>query len=181
MKLNLITPCSRPENLLKISSQIPIIEDLIWWIVFDSAKPINISLNYPPQTNIHYYNDDSKAGNGQRNYALDLITEGYIYFLDDDTIPKEKLFEIWKTLPPNQFAIGQQLFPDGTLRLDARMPELNHIDSGCCIIDRKIIGKNRWEYGMYAGDGEFYISCALGNEDKIILINEPISIYNALR
>ncbi len=181
MTLHLITPCTRPENLQVLSNHIPVINDLEWWIIFDSDQPIEFTLNYPPLTHILYYKDDSKAGNGQRNHVLNIINDGMIYFLDDDTLPHENLWKILKIIELNQFIIGQQLFKDGSLRLEAKLPELNHIDSGCCIVDRKIIGNNRWQEQMYAGDGEFYISVALGNEDKIKLINEPISIYNALR
>jgi len=179
--INIITPCSRPENLLEMSNRIPVMNDLAWWIIFDSDKPVEFTLNYPPKVHVLYYKDDSLAGNGQRNYVLDIIKEGYIYFLDDDTLPHSGLFDLFKDVEDGKFYIGEQLNPDGSTRLKATMPELNHIDSGSCLIDRKIIGNNRWETKMYAGDGEFYLSVSLGNEDKIVLINKPISIYNALR
>jgi hypothetical protein len=85
MFLNIITPCSRPENLEIISKSINIPRDQYRWIVvFDLLEaPENIPDNCEWYT---IKDANSTSGNAQRNFALNLITHGHIYFNDDDTV-----------------------------------------------------------------------------------------------
>lgn len=101
MKLNLITPCSRPRNLVAIAKSLRFRSlHVKWRIILDSAKcpgvdhttlcpelmPLvseNVGIvicKLPMDVPGHF-------GNAQRNYALEQIAEGdeLVSFLDDDT------------------------------------------------------------------------------------------------
>ena len=90
MFLNIITPCSRPHNLQKIYESINIPKENYRWIIVFDAKdiPDNIPNCEPYAIKV----ENSIVGNGQRNYALNLIKTGWIYFNDDDTTIHPKLW-----------------------------------------------------------------------------------------
>jgi len=81
MYINIITPCHRPENLHQISRSINIPkENYRWIVVFDSLTLPDIC-NIPDNCEYYLHKDsNSKMGNGQRNFVLDLVKEGYIYW-----------------------------------------------------------------------------------------------------
>ena len=94
MFLNIITPCSRPENLLKISESINVPkENYRWIVVFDMDKLPSKEL-IPENCEVHLYRENgSVVGHAQRNYALSIINDGHIYFNDDDTLLHSELWE----------------------------------------------------------------------------------------
>jgi glycosyltransferase involved in cell wall biosynthesis/GR25 family glycosyltransferase involved in LPS biosynthesis len=88
--LTIVTPCSRQENLETIKKSIQFKYVKQWIIVYDPFKTYSqekvfddpqITELYMPQLNPW-----SKMGNSQRDYAINLIKEGWIYFLDDDNL-----------------------------------------------------------------------------------------------
>ena len=72
MFLNIITPCSRPQNLETISKSINIPrENYRWIVVFDLEE---VPENIPENCEAYAIKDTkSTSGNAQRNYALDLV------------------------------------------------------------------------------------------------------------
>ena len=77
MFLNIITPCSRPHFLHRIAESINIPkENYRWIVVFDSETiPTDI-----PECEAYCIKDvKSVCGNAQRNLAIDLVTEGWIF------------------------------------------------------------------------------------------------------
>ena len=85
MFINIITPCSRPENLKVISESINIPkQNYRWIVVFDGFTYEEEDI---PNNCEAYSIKDSNSiyGNAQRNFGIDLVTEGYLYFNDDDT------------------------------------------------------------------------------------------------
>ena len=127
MLINLVTPCSRPENLAAIAESINIpSENYRWIVVFDAPTLPDIEL----PSNAEFYahqQDESISGNAQRNYALSLISDGYVMMLDDDTI-----------LHPDNFA-------------------LNNIDSGAFMVKKPIIGETQWSVAVYGADGLYAV------------------------
>jgi hypothetical protein len=180
MKLNIITPCSRPENLIKISESINIPKDNYRWIVvFDSEQLPNNEL-IPDNCEVYLHrNHLSVVGHSQRNYALDMITEGYVYFNDDDTLIHSELWENIKNLN-NDFISFSQLNKDGSLRLKGDNISVNNIDSHNFIIDYSIIGNTRFIITKYDADGYFAHECYNKSKNNIWL-DKPLSIYNLLR
>jgi hypothetical protein len=139
MFLNIITPCSRPQNLETISRSINIPRDQYRWIVvFDLLdKPENI----PDNCEWYAIKDaNSTSGNAQRNFALNLVTHGHIYFNDDDTVMHPDLWENIKNETDEDFISFKQANKDGSHRLDAGIFAVCNIDSGSFMVKREVIG-----------------------------------------
>lgn len=179
MKINIITPCTRPENLMEISKSIKIPKKNYRWIVVFDLDYVDPSL-IPDNCEYHYHrNPNSQVGNGQRNYVLDFIKDGYIYFLDDDTIMSPYLWDKVKDLDNDLITFGQ-LYKNGDLRVDGKTVRRDYIDTGCALISRKLIGDSRWIENLYQGDGVFLTECHLKSKTYKYL-PYALSIYNALR
>lgn len=176
MKLvNIITPCSRPENLEKIARSINF-PKYRWIVVFDGPIPEN----RPAQAECYsVINKNSISGNAQRNFALDLVEDGWIYFNDDDTVIHPDLWDAIKDLDAD-FASFKQVFPSGVLRLEGKSVTLNNIDSHNFIMDYSLLGKSRWNLQRYDADGLFAYECWLKSRNYKY-IDKVLSVYNALR
>lgn len=180
MFLNIITPCSRPENLQTISESINIPkENYRWIVVFDSDK---IPTEYNLPKNAEYYNvkvNESVVGHGQRNFALDLIKEGYVYFNDDDTIIHRELWQNIKDTDADfiSFKQGEKY---GDLRLEGAEIEIGKIDSHNFIVENNIIKETRFIIYQYAADGFFAKECYNKSKNHFY-IPKILSIYNSLR
>jgi len=99
MFINIITPCSRPKNLIKISESINIPKENYRWIVVCDSTELPEENLIPKNCEIYFHkNKESTSGNSQRNYAIDMVDKGHIYFNDDDTILHQDLWENIKNL-----------------------------------------------------------------------------------
>ena len=182
MFLNIITPCSRPQNLSLIFDSINIpISNYKWIVVFDSATiPYNNIFN---NTEFYCYKDyKSKYGNAQRNYALSLITDGHVYFNDDDTIIHPLLWDNIKELDNYDFISFDQCNKNLKLRLKSDTISIGHIDSHNFICSYNLCKNLKWDNKKYSADGIFALQCFSNCEkSKSIYINKYLSIYNYLR
>jgi hypothetical protein len=183
MFINIITPCSRPENLLRIAESINIPkENYKWYIVFDAEvlPKLTSYLDFNNNVEMYAHKDlNSIMGNSQRNFALDLVDSGYVYFQDDDTLMHQDLWNTIKDLSAD-FISFDQAFTNGTLRLKCGRTDVGHIDSHNFIVSKEIIGDTRWKIDDYCADGIFADACAKKTNDKIF-IDKILSIYNQLR
>jgi hypothetical protein len=180
MFINIITPCSRPENLSKISASINIPkENYRWIVVCDSTELPNENL-IPKNCEIYYHKDFSSiSGNSQRNYALDLVEYGYVYFNDDDTLVHPELWENIKELD-NDFISFMQVTTTGNLRLIGNRIEVGGIDSHNFLVSKKLCGDSKFEKNLYHADGLFAEECYKKSKNPSHL-PKVLSIYNLLR
>lgn len=178
MILNIITPCSRPENLNLIYQSINIPkENYRWIVVFDfDTLPSEDLIPENCETYLHR-NPNSVAGHSQRNFALDLIKEGYIYMNDDDTTIHPNLWENIKNLNED-FITFHQNDKFGNIRLVGEVG-ISKIDSHNFIVKNDIIGNTRFIVNKYDADGYFAIECFSKSNTKITL-NKVLSTYNTL-
>lgn len=179
MFLNIITPCSRPENLETISKSINIPRDQYRWIVvFDLLEaPANI----PDNCEWYAVKDaNSTSGNAQRNFALDLVTHGHIYFNDDDTIMQPNLWDEIKNEDVEDFISFIQANKDGSIRLEGDHISVGTIDSHNFVVANKIIGNTRWVLNRYDADGVFAREC-FEKAKTILYIDKVLSVYNSLK
>jgi hypothetical protein len=178
--LNIITPCIRPENLHKISESINIPkENYRWIVVFDSLTLPDKS--YIPY-NCEYYshkNKDSVFGNSQRNYGLDLVKMGHVYFNDDDTLIHPELWDNVKDCDDDFISFKQSLI-NGDIRLNGDLIKICHIDSHNFITSYELVGETRFELQYYTSDGVFAVECYEKSNTKKY-INKSLSIYNQLK
>lgn len=180
MFLNIITPCSRPENLLTISKSINIPkENYRWIVVFDMDElPPSKLIPLNCETYLHR-NKLSIAGHSQRNFALNLINDGYVYSNDDDTIIHKDLWENIKDLN-NDFISFMQEHKNGRLRLVGKNIVVGQIDSHNFIVHNSIIGETVFDIEKYDADGHFASECFNKSKNHIHL-NMVLSTYNLLR
>ena len=180
MLINIITPCSRPENLHTISKSINIPkENYRWLIVFDMINQPNNEL-IPDNCEVYCYkNPNGISGNPQRNFALNLVKGGYVYFNDDDTTIHPELWENIKDLDTD-FISFSQLNKDGSIRLTGDNVNVYHIDSHNFIVHNSIIGNIRFDITKYNADGYFAADC-FQNSTNSNHINIVLSTYNSLR
>jgi hypothetical protein len=185
MFLNIITPCSRPENLTEIKNSINIpTTNCRWIVVIDGVEPL-LKPSFPNFPEIYWHQEDgSIVGNAQRNFALDLIfisvrhENEYVYFLDDDTTLHPELWNTIKDLN-NDFIHFDQATKDGIKRIGGHVA-MNKIDSGSVLISWNLIDDKRWVKDKYAADGLFILE--VYKYSKIPLyIPKILSTYNSLR
>jgi len=177
MFLNIITPSCRPGNLDIISKSINIPRDQYRWIVvFDLLEaPDNIP------DNCEFYNiKDAKStsGNAQRNFGLDLVTHGHIYFNDDDTIMQPDLWEEIKDLEED-FISFKQVNKNGSARLEGNNISVGNVDSHNFVVSAQCMGDTRWVLNRYDADGVFAHECYNKATTKLY-IPKVLSVYNSL-
>lgn len=179
--LNIITPCSRPYNLIEIGKSINIpISNYRWIVVFDSENLPDLSL-IPKNCEFYTHKDlTSIYGNAQRNYALDLIDNGYIYFNDDDTVLHNDLWENIKLLDKYDFISFDQLNTNGSHRIHGNKIALYHIDSHNFITHHSLSNNVKFMNNNYCADGLFAEYCYTKAKNPIY-INKYLSVYNQLR
>jgi hypothetical protein len=182
MFLNIITPCTRPQNLHAIAQSISdtIPRDNYRWIVVFDASEMNIT-NLPE--NAEYYAvrvQDSISGNGQRNYAIDLVQDGHVYFNDDDTTIHPDLWSAVSHFDDAEFISFRQVHKNGAHRLEGKYIKVGGIDSHNFIVKHSVIGPTRWILGAYCADG-YFASEVYNNSTKIVYVDRVLSVYNSLR
>lgn len=177
MFLNIITPCSRPENLDVVSKSINIPkENYRWIVVFDSETiPENI-----PECEAYCIKDvNSVSGFSQRNLALELITEGWVYLQDDDTVMHPELWDNIKDLD-NDFISFDQVWNSGVHRLYGNIVKLSYVDSHNFIVHTSLIGDEKFVINRRDADGVFAENCYNRAKNKHY-INKVLSVYNSLQ
>jgi hypothetical protein len=181
MFLNIITPCSRPTNLLTIEASINIPRSSFRWIVvIDSKIPVSQNL-LPISAEVYYHVDSgSISGNAQRNFALDLIEKGHILFNDDDTTLHPDFWSKISDCSQYDFITYPQLHKNGTVRLLGDLVRVGHIDSHNFVVHNQIIGQTRWKLDKYEADGIFAEEC-FKSAKTWAYVEKALSTYNTLR
>jgi len=180
MLLNIITPVTRYGNLFLIEKSIKSIPESNrrWICVFDDT--------YIPKTlpnDCEAYsctNSISKMGNMQRNYALDLVEKGHIYFNDDDTEIHPFLWRRIEKLETHDFIHFSQVCKNGSLRLKGDRVMNGSIDSHNFVVSKECVANTRWDLKRYDADGVFAEEC-YKNAKSPIFIPKVLSVYNSLR
>ncbi len=178
-KLTIITPCTRIQNLSLIATSLQTIpkEKRRWIIVFDND---NIPSILPEECEAYCIQDENSiVGNAQRNYALNLVTEGHVYFVDDDACIHPDLWKFIKNASADIISFKQG-WKNGGVRLAGDIIGINHIDSHNFIVSKECIGDIRWEINEYAADGIFAEEC-YRKAKTTMYIPVILSIYNSLR
>ncbi|MGE4568034.1 MAG: glycosyltransferase family A protein [Bacteroidales bacterium] len=184
--INIITPCARPENLHKIAESINIPRRMFRWIVvIDADRPATLP-DLPKKAEVYYFKDNSRSGNGQRNFALNLITretpangfDNFVYFLDDDTLMHPDFYNAVNGVKSDFIHFDQQ-FPDGSHRIGGTV-KVNQVDSGNALVALSLIGSTRWRSDLYNADG-FFLQALFEKAKAPVYLKKHLSTYNALR
>lgn len=172
--IHILTPCSRPWNLVMIAPSIP--PKCSWKVAFDKSTGVQSRGKwYTSQFTGHW-------GHPVRNEMLSRLKakpDDYILFLDDDNLIHPNWYEHVKGSTADMVTWGQEN-KDGTTRLRATaQPKVGNIDMGSFMVKYKIAKQLKFT-DVYEADGIFAMEAAQKASD-IQTINESISYYNFLK
>jgi len=193
MQIDIITPCTRGENLDTINNSL--VEGMgdisyKWIVVIDGKNPGDLGIQLQLYPNTKYYAHSSEnfrlglSGNPQRNFGISKAKGDYLYFLDDDNILHPSLFKNTRDLLDGDKAvIVNQVWPNGQIRLTAHPTHMDvgGIDTAQGIIPRYMLEDIRWDVHNYCADGVLYNQIFKRFPDKFIFVNSGLSFYNYLR
>ena len=154
-------------------------ENYRWIVVVDSDKLPSEEL-IPDNCEIYLHqNINSIVGHSQRNYALELITTGWIYSNDDDTVIHPQLWENIKDVTAD-FISFTQIKSDLSINIVGDLINIGSIDSHNFIVNINSVSDLRFVINKYEADGIFAVECYAKAITKIF-INKALSVYNSLR
>lgn len=198
--LNIITRCTRPENLDKVKESIFNNQanfDIVWWVIFDTS----IVKQIPSQIVQGLIEDGVKVefqkgkegdfGHDLINKTLDKIPSGWVYFLDDDNILHERFCEeissaIQSFPDKSGFLFDQYVGGRDFTGLDIREIDLNNISVGKIdiaqfVLSRELIGDIRLPLYTYVADGLFIEAIFKIHPDKFSALKEVLCYYNHIQ
>ncbi|HRY32088.1 MAG TPA: hypothetical protein P5531_03875 [Bacteroidales bacterium] len=187
MNLIIITPCSRPENLLSMRASLSKIP-CEWVICYDTRN------GHQPQRFAHsnwiyeIKEPGGVSGNAQRNAILDFLVcermQGWVYCLDDDNLMHPDFYKVWEAYRGMNnirgMIFGQEL-PDGGFRINT--PDnikVCHIDQAQYCLHTDLIGSKRY-IQKYEADGHFIEELYRENPGSFVILPQIASYYNRLK
>ena len=192
--LNIITRCSRPQNLYKVKESIFNNQkfDIKWYVIFDTSNLGQIDsqiLSSISNSAIIKFIPSASGDHGHQliNMCLDEIKEGFIYVLDDDNILHENFQERISYFIDNSdkrgFIFNQKVGGKDFSGLDIRIasPEntkVSHIDMAQFVLKRDLIENHRLEFGKYIADGIFIENLYNQKSSDFLFIDEILCYYN---
>lgn len=178
--INIITPCSRPQNLPKLFGSIDFEKIHIWYIVYDTSNNRMFEKQFEGHPKITEL-ECSKAGicgHPQTNYAIDLITDGYVYILDDDNIIHPEFWNIVSEFDGEHVFTFDQYRPSENRNLSGKEIIANRIDTAQFIVPAKLIGDVRWLEQQRGGDFHFINGIKQNHPTKFKYITGIYSYWN---
>lgn len=207
MKLKIVTPCTRYENLEQIKKSIEAslekakgkveidLKDLEWIVAFDTNNLLSIPTEVinKLQSNewIHgvFVNDPTNVvGKAQLNFIVDRSEPtDWIYALDDDNILHEDFFlEIYKALANdrtkevivfNQFVGGKDFTGLQVREAKPENTRYQGIDQAQFMHTVSVLGEERYPM-HYAGDGLMIEKIFAQKPEKFMFIDKILCYYN---
>jgi hypothetical protein len=180
MKITIITPCSRPQNLKEIFLSINFDYVDKWIIVYDTTRGRTYTKQFEDHPNILEEEccDPGISGNPQRNHGLRLVLEGFVYFLDDDNIVHPDLWAILPSLDEDYFYTWDQL--RGEQVIEGSAIEYRQVDTAMFLVPKKICKNLKWFTEFYEADYIFIRTIYYHNPTKHQYIAKTLSYYNKL-
>lgn len=197
MLINIITRCSRPNNLDKLKESIKLnkIKSVKWWILFDCNSINNIDINLLSnlfsfkdfKINIKFlYSDKISCGYDMVNSVLNEIENSeWIYLLDDDNLLHHNFWKnikkcnvIDKNIIVFSQYVGGKDFTNLKIR-EAKPTNMKYqgVDCAQFIFKRSIITDFKLNY---AADGYFIEEKFKNNPSDFLFINKILSYYNCI-
>ena len=181
MKLTIITPCSRAENLPKLyeSMNFSLIDK--WIIVYDTSKNRSYNRIYTENPKIieTECDDIGATGHPQRNFGMNFVTGGFLYFLDDDNIMHSDFWLILPTLNKRYIYSWNQEKSDGSIT-QCEIPIVNAIDTAMFIVPYELIQDTKWVKHLRWADGIFITSIYEKHKERYAYIPRVLCYYNKL-
>jgi hypothetical protein len=200
-RLWIITPLSRPDNLVKIAPHL--VEagqefDCTWVIVHDCRSGFCDDIVKPDISEVgcqiihHPSNPGETAGHAQVNAALDrVVSDGWCWRLDDDNLPVPGFFACLRNeidnRPDRVFAFEQ--YRDGFKTAPERSAQYvvkpnfapRGIDSAQFVWHSSVDSTLRFDPTKYEADGIFASALWDRVRGNVAFISGPLTDYNALQ
>jgi hypothetical protein len=180
VKLTIITPSCRPDNLKYLMDSIDFNYIDEWIIIYDADKVVNLKKQFNnPKINECFYRFGGPcvAGHPLRNYGLSQIKnqDTFVYFLDDDNIIHSDLYKLLNVAKKNFFYTFNQI--NGYIGNNIN---IGRIDTAMFLIHYNLIKDIKWKDNIYHADGIFIMDIFNLNPDKWIYANNINCYYNFL-
>jgi glycosyltransferase involved in cell wall biosynthesis len=198
-KFNIVTRCTRPHFLKTVKESIfkTIKFDIKWWVVFDTRVIKDIDAEFLSElqsiggTPLFFEGVEGDFAHTLLSKTIDLIEDGFIYFLDDDNILHEDFWdEMSKAIKENPdkrgFIFHQKIGGKDFTGLDIRegKPEntkVRHIDMAQFVLSRDLIGEVRFVPNDYIADGYLIEKIYRQSPDDFFFIDKVLCYYNELK
>lgn len=188
--INVITPClpTRFNNLLRIydSIRMQIPKDQYRWIIVVDTDTVEVPEEIMREirrgsVEVYLHKDlESRCGNGQRNFGLEKVTQGYVYFMDDDHAMHPQFYETICDADPFDFLLFCQNNPDGSPRISTTVVAPCFVDTNQFVCRWEVIGDTRWDLKRPDADGLF-AQQVRAKSSEVIFFPFCLSVYNNLR
>lgn len=175
--IEIITPCSRPQNLEKIKDYVGLhYPSIRWHICYDLSKVKEFNnIHNAVVTGIY----GGVSGNAQRNKAIEGIKnmDSWVYCLDDDNLLHPDFHTLHSMdLSNYDIVTFDQQLQDGSIR-NGNDPRETHIDQAQFMIRRSIHEPYTQDYNA---DGILIERLVKKYPDRWLYIPKVLSYYNRL-
>lgn len=190
LDLHIVTPCIRVGNLAAIgesirAARVPDGMTLHWLVVLDNRFGLDVekareATAAVPGTVVELGRSEGPGEYAQCNRALELISDGWIVFLDDDNLFHADLpARLAETIREHPNA-GAIVYDQGVRRASPRNVRVSRIDSGQFALARAFVGEDRFSVYAPSADGAFIEALYKRAPDKFVFLSETLALYNAL-
>lgn len=199
MKLNIITRCTRTQNLNSVSKSIFNKSNfqIIWHVAFDThvLKDIDAEILSDIQSNggLCYFikGIDGDFGHDIINQILSQIDDGFVFVLDDDNIIHEDFYEeLYRSIISNPHKLGfvynQRIdgkdFTGQEIRYcDPSKMKVSQVDMAQVVLHITLIANIRLCNMNYIADSIFIEKVYNSLPDSFLFINKILCYYNYLK
>jgi len=184
--VTIVTPCTRPENLMKLKESIRFECIDKWYIVYDTRKVPNPTYLFDhPQIVEMICDEEGVVGHQIRNAALDkLCLSGVLYYLDDDNIIHPGFWEVMNDFQKSGrgICVFDLIYPSTSVILPgSTQPKVDKVDNGQYAFNVGVVKNLRFNTTKYNADGIFIEELCKRNENEVIYMNKVGAYYNFLR
>ena len=181
--LTIITPCYRQELLPQIKDTIAFEHIKEWIIVYDPTKTYKTQavFDHPQIRELHmqYREPWSRMGNSQRDYAIEQVESGWIYFLDDDTVMHPSFWKIAQEAELPYFYTFEMIDLDYDSVVKGGDVTQGKIDTAMFLVHKDHIGAIKWStVGNDVGGDYFFIDKIQRQNPKALKNIPTIACYH---
>lgn len=183
-QLIIITPCSRHEDLARVSHSITF--SCTWIVVFDATE-LRAEVHSPAANVILLASAGGVYGKHQINTALGYCRahdiNGFVYVLDDDNLIHENFYTtICEALKSGKkgYIVQQEISPGRVRTVSPDTTRIGWIDQAQFVVHTDLLRHATYRQ-HHDADGELIESLFKQHADEFEFVHETISYYNRLR
>ena len=189
VQLYIITPVSRfklKEDLARLAVSIHFDCIVSWVLVYDTSVQNDLEPQFTdnPQVIEVYYHSKEEAdwGNTQRNKGMEKVTQGLLYFLDDDNLMHPHFWEILSNISLGHFTTFDQIrMDDNPPRvLTGNEVRIGSTDTSMFTVDRALVADTKWNATGVSADGVFAEEIVRKHPDRHVYIPGVAAYHNGL-